>query len=193
MAVTDARLTHAEKTLLAGMIGKSLDELVHDNYVINPSSYMSVWLVVDGSVYELHRETEVINRFGDKDDVAVTRLRQSRRESMRTHIVGRKLVTDMIGRLIEDIKVVEDTQTITKDVDVGGTFIFTSAVIFELGGTEIVLEPDTWFSEDIFIERGPGASKRLPDAIEDVAKPVRTYTTVTREIVSLKCWGEGRG
>lgn len=56
MAVTDARLTHAEKTLLAGMIGKSLDELVHDNYVINPSSYMSVWLVVDGSVYELHRD-----------------------------------------------------------------------------------------------------------------------------------------
>lgn len=144
-------------------------------------------------LFTSYTETEVINRFGDKDDVAVTRLRQSRRESMRTHIVGRKLVTDMIGRLIEDIKVVEDTQTITKDVDVGGTFIFTSAVIFELGGTEIVLEPDTWFSEDIFIERGPGASKRLPDAIEDVAKPVRTYTTVTREIVSLKCWGEGRG
>lgn len=183
-------MSSEEKALLASMIGKSLDELVHDNYVINPSSYMSVWVVVDGAVYELHRETEVIDRFGSKDDVAVTRLRQSRRESMRTHIVGRKLVTEKIGRLIEDIKVVEDTQIMTKDMDAGGTFIFTSAVIFELEGTEIVLEPDTWFSEDIFIERGPGASKRLPDAIEDIAKPARKYMVATRRVISLREWTE---
>lgn len=190
MAATDTRLSSEEKALLASMIGKSLDELVHDNYVINPSSYMSVWVVVDGAVYELHRETEVIDRFGSKDDVAVTRLRRSERESMRTHIVGRKLVTEKIGRLIEDIKVVEDTQIMTKDMDAGGTFIFTSAVIFELEGTEIVLEPDTWFSEDIFIERGPGASKRLPDAIEDIAKPARKYTVATRRVISLREWTE---
>ena len=32
MAVTDARLTGAEKSILAGMIGKTLEEFVHDEY-----------------------------------------------------------------------------------------------------------------------------------------------------------------
>lgn len=172
--------------MFAGMIGKSLDELIHDNHVINPSSYMSVWIVVDGAVYELHREIEIVERFGGKDDVAVTSLQQSERENIRTHIAGRKLVTEKIGRLIEDIKVVEDTQVMARDTGEGGTFIFTAAIVFEFDGTELVLEPDTWFSEDIFIERGPGASRKLPEAVEDIAKPARKYTVATREVVSLR-------
>lgn len=192
MAVTDARLTDAEKSILAGMIGKTLDEFIHDEYMANPSTYMSAWLVVDGDVCEIHRETMPLDHFGEKDDVAVTGIRAAKRDDIRSNVVGHKLATERIGRLIEDVRIVEDCQVLNKSDAVAGTHIFTSAIVFALEGTELVIEPDTWFSEEMFVDRGPGASKRLPDAIEDVPKGDRRYATVTREEVSLSEWSEGR-
>ena len=35
MAFTDTRLSGSEKSLLAGMVGKTLEELVHDEYTVH--------------------------------------------------------------------------------------------------------------------------------------------------------------
>lgn len=188
MATTDARLTNDAKSLLAGMIGKTLEVFAHDEYVVNPSTYMSAWLIVDGGVFEVHREIEVLDHFGAMEDVAVTSVRPASLDEMKSRIPGRKLVNENIGRIIEDVKVVEDRQRLVKNDGVSGAHIFTAAIVFELSGTELVLEPDTWFSEDIFIDRGPGASKRLPDAIDDVPKGDRRYAEVSREVTRLREW-----
>lgn len=188
MAATDTRLADGEKALLASMVDKKLEFLIHDEYLINPSSYMSIWLVVDGEVFEVHREIEALNHFGSIDDVAVTSVRPAKRSDVRSRIAGRKLVSDKVERVVLDVKIVEDCQQMNKSEQVAGTYHFTSAIIFELEGTELVLEPDTWFSEDLFISRGPDASKKLPNAIEDVSEGDRVYTEVTRKITSMRGW-----
>lgn len=188
MATTDTRLTDNAKSILASMIGKTLEAFAHDEYVVNPSTYMSAWLVVDGSVFEIHRETEVLDHFGAKEDVAVTNVRPASHDDMAARIPGRKLVREDVGRVIEDVKVIEDCQRLAKSDSVSGTYIFTAAIVFELAGTELVLESDTWFSEDIYVSRGPGASKRIPSAIDDIPKGDRKYTEVSREVASMREW-----
>ena len=188
MATTDVRLTDDEKAILASMVDKKLELLIHDEYVVNPSAYMSVWLVVDDAVFEVHREAEALDHFGSMDDVAVTSVRPADKDDVRSRIAGRRLVSDKVERTILDVKVVEDCQQMSKSEKVAGTYLFTSAIIFELEGTELVLEPDTWFSEDIFILRGPGVSKKLPNAIEDISEGDRAHTEATRKITSMRSW-----
>ena len=178
MAFTDTRLSGSEKSLLAGMVGKTLEELVHDEYTVNHTTYMSAWLAIDGNVYDVHCEVEPLDYFGDVDDVAVVSIRTAERDDVRSHLVGRRLVTDRIARKITEVE---------------HTFSFTSAIIFELDGTKLMFEFGPWFSEDIGIERGPQADKKLPAAIEAIPEEDRKWYRVSREIVSLQCWSKGRG
>ena len=193
MAFTDTRLSGSEKSLLAGMVGKTLEELVHDEYTVNHTTYMSAWLAIDGNVYDVHCEVEPLDYFGDVDDVAVVSIRTAERDDVRSHLMGRRLVTDRIARKITDVKLIEDTQEMLEGDEVEHTFSFTSAIIFELDGTKLMFEFGPWFSEDIGIERGPQADKKLPAAIEAIPEEDRKWYRVSREIVSLQCWSKGRG
>ena len=38
MAFTDTRLSESEKSLLASMVGRTLEELVHDEYIVNSTT-----------------------------------------------------------------------------------------------------------------------------------------------------------
>ena len=190
MAFTDVRLSEREKSFLAGMIDKSLDELVHDEHIVNPTTYMSAWLVIQGDVLDVHCEVEPREYFSEVDDVAVSSIREADRYGIRSHLVGHAQTTDRIARPIRDIKVVEDTQEMLEDDKVEHTFSFTAAIIFELEGTKLMFEFGPWFSEDIGIVRGPQAEKKLPAAIEDIPEENRQWYRVSRDIVSLREWGE---
>lgn len=190
MAFTDTRLSESEKSLLAGMVGRTLEELVHDEYIVNSTTYMSAWLVVDGNVYDVHCEVEPLDYFGDVDDVAVVSVREARRGDVRSHLVGHRLATDRIARTITDVKLVEDTQEMVEGSEVEHTFSFTAAIIFELDGTKLMLEFGPWFSEDIGIKRGPHVDRKLPAAIEAIPEEDRKWYRVSRETVSLLNWGE---
>ena len=193
MAITDTRLSEREKSLLASMIGKTLDELVHDEFVVNPTTYMSAWLVVQGDVFDVHCEVEAREYFGDVDDVAVVSVRETDRDGICSHLVGHPQTTDRIARAIHDIKIVEDTQEMLECSDVEHAYAFTAAIIFELDGTKLMFEFGPWFSEDIGIVRGPQADKKLPAAIEDIPEENRQWYRVSREIVSMSDWSKARG
>lgn len=193
MGMTDTRLTYDEKSLLAHMVGKTLDELVHDKYIGPHTSYMSVWIVVDGDVFDVHCEVEPRSHFGEVDDVAVVSVRPSGREAMQSHLAGHPLSTERISRIICDIKVVEDTQEMLNGDEVEHAFAFTSAIIFELDGSEVMLAFGPWFSEDIGIERGPHASSKLPAAIDDISEEDRQWYRVNRQASSIRERGEEHG
>lgn len=76
--------------------------------------------------------------------------------------------------------------------EVEHSFAFTSAIIFELGGTKLMFEFGPWFSEDIYIERGPYVDKKIPAAIEAIPEEDREWYCARREIVSLRSWTERR-
>ena len=190
MAITDVRLSEREKSLLAGMIGKTLDELIRDEYIVNPTTYMSAWLVIQGDVFDVHCEVEPRDYFGEVDDVAVVSVREDGRGGVHSHLVGHGQTTERIARTILDVKVVEDTQEMLEGDDTEHVFSFTAAIIFELEGTKLMFEFGPWFSEDIGIVRGPQADAKLPAAIEDIPEVDRQWYRVSRDIVSLREWGE---
>lgn len=190
MTITDIRLAKNEKSLLASMIGKTLDELAHDKYIAKHATYMSAWLVVEGDVYEIHCEVEACDYFGDVDDVAVVSVRSSQKENVCSRLVGHALSTEKIARTIQDIKVVEDTQEMLEGDEAVHELSFTAAIIFELDKTKLMFEFGPWFSEDIGIKRGPRADRMLPAAIENVPQEAREWYRVNRKTISMREWNK---
>lgn len=193
MTRTDIRLAENEKLLLAGMIGKTLDEFIHDECTVNHTTYMSAWLIVEDDVYEVHCEVEARDYFGDVEDVAVANVLPSQPENIHPRLVGHPLSSDRIARTIQDVKIVEDAQEMIENDRVVHTFSFTAAIIFELEGTKLMLEFGPWFSEDIGIRRGPQADRKLPAAIDSIPKEARKWYRVNRETVSMREWVERQG
>ena len=185
VSFTDVRLSEYEKSLLVDMVGKRLDEFIHDKYIATPMTYMSAWLVFQDAVYEVHREVEPHDYFGEVDDVAVVSIRKSNRDGIRSRLVGHALSTDKIARVVKDIKLVEDTQEMINGSDVEHTFSFTAAVIFEFEKTKLMFKFEPWFSEDIGIACGPRVDSGLGSAMEAIPEEDRQWYRASRRIVSL--------
>lgn len=194
MQTTDTRLTTAEKLILAGMIGKKLDCFSHDRYLSKSVTYQSAWICVEGHDYEIRNEEQQLVYLGDMDSVAVIGIREVEPTDVHSGIVGRKLDTEQVGKVIDDVLVYEDVHTCATDGVDTDEYTFTAAIVFVLQATELVFMKHIYFSEDISIFRGPGARKNVyvPEVMLEESAPPRYVHRASREVVSLREWSKSR-
>lgn len=197
MATTDIRIPEGDRALLASMIGKTFDRFYYDEFFggsaksCNTCEYS--WIVVDAEPYDLHCELEPLCYYGSLEDVATVHVRDGAPQGIRSGLVNTRLIAVEIGRTIEDVRVFDDTESLAAGGVAEPVLARTSAIVFDLEGTEVAFTFMPWLSEDTHIEYGPRAAKGVPDAIEDVARGDRDHITASRTVTSLKEWAKTRG
>lgn len=188
METTDTLLKHEEKELLADMIGKQLDSYACDDSVFVPTSFKSVWVTVDGQTYEVNNSFQSLSYFGGTEDIGVIGVHACAASDVRSHLVGQKLAVNKVGRRIEDVLLYEDTHACTREGTELASYAFTAAIVFVLGGTEIVFEKGIPFEEDIDVYRGHGARTKVyapEEMLEESESPEYSYRA-SRVIVDLR-------
>lgn len=190
METTNTLLGDDEKSLLSNMVGKTLNSLTCDAFDVKPVSHMSVWIRVADDVFEIRNELEEIHYLGEEEELGVISIRRSDASQVHSHLVGHKLQTIELNRPIVDIVLYEDTHVCSENGNDAYKYSFTSAIIFVLEGTELAVEKDIPYDENMTIYRGPGARKNVYAPEEMLAEsdsPKYAHRAV-RAIVSLKEW-----
>lgn len=190
MEMTDTRLSADEKEMLSLMVGESLDSYSVDEPLVNQVTFMSAWLQVAGSTYEVRNSVEPLAFFGALEDVAVLSVRKSVSDEVHSRLPGHSLINRFIGRTIQDILVYEDTQSCAKNGTDIYAYSFTAAIAFILDGSELVFEKPVWFSEDIKVLRGPGSSGKIymPETMLEESETSECTYRAGREVLHLKEW-----
>ena len=186
MNIVDTKLHAEEKTALASMVGRRLDKYRCDEFHFSPSVYQMVAVYVDGTPYAIENTTEVLDYFGDIDDVAVISIKQASPAEVASHVVGGTLVSTPINQVIQDIRIYEDTQVMSDGEQDLYSYSYTKAIVFVLPDRQLVFEKDVWFSEDIFVYRGPNAEAKIAAPEDDLEESTRHTLHAEREVVSLK-------
>lgn len=138
-----------------------------------------------GKTFALLNETQELDYFGDIDDISVLSIREVDASDIHSHIVNGKLVETPTAQVIEDIVIINDTETMAQSGEVRFKYSFTAAIIFVLPDQYVVFDRDTWFSEDILIYRRPDAINKIKTA-DQTASPSDTLDVhMDREVLHL--------
>ncbi len=185
MKITCTRLDAKSIKNLSNMIGQKFEKYRCDEFKFAPSVYQIVGLYVGGCVYALLNETELLDYFGEKDDVSVMRVDAVNRNEIKSHLTNGRQIDTPINQIIQDIIVITDTEYMSKDgVDLY-RYDFTAAIVFVFSDRQVVFERDCWFSEDILIYRGPDAIKKISSSDENASDSSTLTVRTNREIVHL--------
>ena len=103
MIVADTRFNADEKSVLASLIGKTLEKYRHDE-VLDPEHGEDAWgiigLYADGDAYALTNVRELYNVLGDEDDTPVVHLAKVSSDEIRSHLVGVQQKDWVVGETI---------------------------------------------------------------------------------------------
>ena len=196
---TDARISEEGKSLLAAMVGKTLDSCQYDVPFRVGTAYNLVCLEVEGTCYCIANTLEYLGLWGEKEEVSVVSVHLGGLED-----VGGKLGIaewsapvkrheEAFGRMIRDVLVYEDELIEFRDgVDLH-SIVYTRAIVFDLEGTQLVIGMGDFFDEALFIARGPGAEHGIPEAMAYVYEDERGRERAERTVTSLKEWAAALG
>lgn len=189
MIVADTRLKADEKAALASLIGKTFVKYRHDE-IVDSNHEEDAWgivgLYVDNDTYALTDVREVYNVHGDEDDTPVVHFAKVSPDEIHSHLVGVQQRDWFVNKVIKNIFLYEDFQTMQeKGVDTY-KYNFTSAIVFQFEHTKLVFEPEGWIMEIFLIHKGNDAEKKIQPAIDDISQEDRNHIRVERKITSLR-------
>ena len=188
MIVADTRFNADEKSVLASLIGKTLEKYRHDE-VLDPEHGEDAWgiigLYADGDAYALTNVRELYNVLGDEDDTPVVHLAKVSSDEIRSHLVGVQQKDWVVGETIKDILLYEDTQIMQEDCADAYKYAFTSAIVFQFERSQLVFEPEGWIMEIFLIHKGQHAEEEIQAAIDGIPEGDRDRVRVERKITSL--------
>lgn len=194
--VTDIRISDAERSLLASMIGKTFDRFYRDTAFHGSVSRCRVfnyaWVVIGGDAYDISCEEEPHDYFEDPEGIPTVHVTSGAIEDIRSGLVGTRLVPVRIDKEITDIEVVDDI-LVKHDGAVDYALARTSAIVFELGGAQVVFLFWHELSAIVTIMYGVKASTGIPAVDDLIPQGDRSCVSATREATSLKEWAEARG
>lgn len=146
----DIRLKDADIQILSSIIGKTLENVEHDEFIFTNTSSQAVRFVVDGNCFYLYSFTEPLDYYGSTEDVAVWAVEPTEYPM----ISSKSFIKMPIQQTITGVSLVQENQKLynqncqTYDVWV------TRGIIFDFGDHQISFEKPVWFSEDIIIRKG---------------------------------------
>ncbi len=153
-----------DKEILRHMIGSKFVKYKCDKFVYTNSVTGIVGLYIGDVVYSISNLQESVDYFGNNEDIAVMRLRESNPDSIKSVFNETNQIDTPINGTISKISVINDNQMIKKGGALQYDVWLTRALIFEVDGREILFEKDSVpFSEEIIIRRGYDLANAIAD------------------------------
>lgn len=143
-------LTSHEIEILRSMVGKKLVSIQHDKFRYTNTSLEAVALHLEDATYYLYSLTEVMDFYGDTEEVA----RWSLQAGKKDFIDAKDWIVSPIDETIRDIRLVQEHQEVFDGEEQTDDVLVTRGLIFDLGDRELSFEKAAWFSEDIYIQKG---------------------------------------
>ncbi|MGI6217009.1 MAG: hypothetical protein ACOYIK_05280 [Coriobacteriales bacterium] len=167
------------------MVGKRFDGYRCDEFHFRPAIYQLVGISVDGNVFAIENIIKPTDFFESIEDVGCISVTPIPCLPVQSRVKNGILVDTPVDEVIENIIVIEDTETMyCGDTDLYD-FSYTKALVFVLPTRQIVFEKDVWFSEDIFIYKGPNAVEKIMSPESEAEESDQYSFRIERKETSL--------
>ena len=167
MITIDKRFSDDTKTMLKSMIGNNFENYQCDPFVYSPSVYGIVGFQINGQSYKLTNNIEVLDYFGQNEDVAVFKFNICNPEDICSQEDNGSLITNPVNCKIAEITIIEENQQLFyKDEQTYNVFIPRAIVFHFEDGHEIMFEKDIWFSETITVHKGYNLKEKITSTDE---------------------------
>lgn len=176
-------LTAQEIELLRSMVGKKLVSIQHDKFRYTNTSFEAVAFHLEDASYYLYSLTEVMDFYGDTEEVA----RWSLQTDKKDFLDAKDWMTSPIDETIRNIRVVQEHQEVFDGEEQTDDVLVTRGLIFDFSDRELSFEKAAWFSEDIYIQKGQDVISTFtsPSEFEEDDWPDGLTAKCTRSILTL--------
>lgn len=173
---------------IKGMLGKRMLKYRCDPFEFSTSVYGIVGIALEDSSYAFTNFTEVMDYYGDKEDVALFKFKQMPYTDIHSMIQGQAMIDNPIDSIVKEIDVVNETQQLFDNGVLTYEVLVTRGIIFKFdAGHELSFEKNIWFSEDISIEKGYNLIDRFSPVSEFEESWSGDFKGICqRKIISLK-------
>ena len=188
MKQIDVRFSASDMAAIKSMIGKRMLKYKCDPFEFSTSVYGIVGIALEDSSYAFTNLTEVMDYFGDQEDVALFKLKQMSYADIHSMIQGQTMIDNPIDSIIKEINIVNEKQQLFDNEVLIYEVLVTRGIIFKFdAGHELSLEKNIWFSEDISIEKGYNLINRFSPVNEfEESWSGNLNGICQRNIISLK-------
>ena len=110
MKTTDIRFNSETMQVLRSLIGQRFDSIKHDPFIHVPSVYGIVGMFIGGKSYKLTNLIDVLDYYGQMEDVAVFRFEKAAPEEIKTFMDDGEMIDFPIQSQIHEIRVINENQ-----------------------------------------------------------------------------------
>ncbi len=170
------------------MVGKTMVKYRCDPFEFSTSVYGQVGIEVDNEAFVFSNFAEVMDYYGNNEDVAVFKMKLMPFNDIKSKIQGMAMVETPINDIISEINIVNEHQKLfERGVQTYDVWL-TRGIIFKFqSGNELFFEKSVWFSEDISVEKGYNVIERYTSVDEFKESWSGDYTAeCDREIIMVK-------
>ena len=167
MKTIDVRFSASDMAEIKSMVGKRMIGYKCDPFIFSTSVYGIVGIRLEDTSYAFTNSLEVMDYFGDPEDVARFRISKVEYANIKSLVQDQVMVETPVDNVIEDVIVVNECQRLfEKDVQIYEVMV-TRGIIFKFeDGLELSFEKNIWFSEDITVEKGYDLIERFTPVSE---------------------------
>ncbi len=187
MKLIDVRFSADNLAILKAMAGKKMLKYKCDPFVFSTAVYGIVGLNFEGDSLALTNLTEVMDYFGNDEDVALFKMKRMPFDRIKSMVQNQDMIETPVRAVIKEISVINECQRLfEKDVQIYEIWL-TRGIIFKFeDGHELSLEKNIWFSEDISVEKGYNLLERFSPTEEFEKSWSGNYRgECSREIIKL--------
>ena len=188
MKQIDIRFSASDMSLIQSMIGKRLIKYKCDPFEFSTSVYGIVGIALEDSAYAFTNLIEVMDYYGEQEDVALFKMKRIPFSSIHSLIQNQAMVETPMDSIISEIIVVNEQQQLFENDEQIYEVLLTRGIIFKFeDGHELSFEKSIWFSEDIAVEKGYNLIERFTPVNEFSEGWSGEYRgECSRELISLK-------
>ena len=155
MKTVDVRFSDKTIQTIQTLVGQEFDGMKHDPFIHVPSVYGIVGLFIGGKAYKLTNLIEVLDYYGQKEDVAVFHFVPTTPDSIKTFMDDGEMIDFPVCSCIKEVRIINENQRLYYKGEQTYDVYTVRGLIFVLeDGREISFEKPIWFSEEIYIQKG---------------------------------------
>ena len=159
-----------------------------DPFEFSTSVYGIVGIAFEDASYAFTNLTEVIDYYGEQEDVALFKIERKPFSVIQSLIHNQTMIETPVESIISEIIVVNEHQQLFENKEQTYDVLLTRGIIFRfIDGLELSLEKNIWFSEDITVKKGYNLIDNFSPTSEFVESWSGSYRgECSRETVLLK-------
>lgn len=188
MKQIDIRFSPSDMSIIQNMVGKRMLKYKCDPFEFSTSVYGIVGISIEGASYAFTNYTEVMDYYGDQEDVALFKIQSMPFSDIHSLIKKQVMIETPVDSIISEITIVNERQQLFENDEQIYEVLLTRGIIFKFAdGHELSFEKSIWFSEDIAVEKGYNLIDRFTPTADFSEGWSGNYRgECSRELISLK-------